>query len=372
MTAVFERVERHVRPRVVQVAQRVAQGPGAVHHALQAAQQFGRDGFRQVGASQPAGHHLAQVGLRQLGAGGVDRGERIGQFAAGRVKGRVHHGSAHEATADFTTHPHPSAHRQRLLVRGVEAEEAQGAGVRAVVQRHQQLAARAHRDLLVSHRALHLYGLAVAGIAQAHHAGFVFVAQRQVQCQVDVAREPQLVQGFLRGRERLGGGGLGVGHGTILPVFLSTSFVFSTWNGPCPALKQHERFFPRSPGIHRRRFRFRAPRRTHRPAPRRRTQRLAPARRHGSPAGGPHLPRAAEPVAQRRPAGVQRHAGGQGPAVRREGQRRQVRDPDRARAAAARGAGRFGARGGGAHPREQEAAARRPAAPVGRPAGRRF
>jgi hypothetical protein len=41
---------------------------------------------RQVGPGQPGQHHLAQIGLRQSGHGGVDRRQRRGQLAAGRAK----------------------------------------------------------------------------------------------------------------------------------------------------------------------------------------------------------------------------------------------------------------------------------------------
>jgi hypothetical protein len=216
VAAVFQRVERHLRPRVVQVAQRIAQRPGAAHHGVQATEQLGRQRLAEVGAVQAAGHRLAQVGLRQLRAGRVDRRERVGQLAAGRVERGMHHGPAQEAAAQLAAHAHLRAHGQGLLVRGVEVEEAQRAGVAAVVQRHQQLAARAKTDLAVRDRALDLRQLPVARVAQLHDAGFVLVAQRQVQRQVDVARQPELVQGLLRGSEWLAGGG-GFGHGTILP-----------------------------------------------------------------------------------------------------------------------------------------------------------
>jgi hypothetical protein len=89
----------------------------------------------------------------------------------------------------------PRTHGQRFLLRRIEAEKPQRAGVAAVVHRHQQLAARAE---LTSHGhgGLDLHRVALAGIAQLGDAGFVLVTQRQVQRQVDVAVQAQLVQAF--------------------------------------------------------------------------------------------------------------------------------------------------------------------------------
>jgi hypothetical protein len=69
---------------------------------------------------------------------------------------------------------------------GVKTEKPHHAGVRAVVHRHQQLAARAHRDLASRHRRLDLGHIALTRIHQLDDAGFVFVAQGQVQRQINV------------------------------------------------------------------------------------------------------------------------------------------------------------------------------------------
>jgi ATP-dependent DNA helicase RecG len=54
-------------------------------------------------------------------------------------------------------------------------------------------------DAALGHRGVELHHLAVARIGQALQRGFVFVAQRQVQRQVDVACQPELVHRALGG-----------------------------------------------------------------------------------------------------------------------------------------------------------------------------
>ncbi len=58
------------------------------------------------------------------------------------------------------------AHRQGLLVRGVEAEKPQLATARAVFHLHQQLAARAQLHLAGRHRGLDLHRLPSRALAK--------------------------------------------------------------------------------------------------------------------------------------------------------------------------------------------------------------
>ena len=81
-------------------------------------------------------------------------------------------------------------------MRRVKIQEAQHAGVAAVIDRDQQLTPRADGYFAVHDLAFKLHHFAVARISQAHDAGFVLVAQRQVQGQVDVAVKPELAHGF--------------------------------------------------------------------------------------------------------------------------------------------------------------------------------
>lgn len=147
----------------------------------------------------------AQIGLGQPGDGGIHRRQRFGQVATRSLERGVHHGQAHETALDLAPRPDAVAHRQRLLVRWVKTEKPHHTGVRAVIHRHQKLAARAHRDLAGGHRGLDLRGIALAHIAQPDDARLVLVAQRQMQRQIDVALEPKLDQRLLGGAERFGG-----------------------------------------------------------------------------------------------------------------------------------------------------------------------
>ena len=119
----------------------------------------------------------------------------------------MHHFAPQKAAANLAAHPHLSAHAKRFLVRRVKIQEAQHAGIAAIIDRDQQLAPRPDRNFAVHHLAFELHHLAVTRIGQAHDAGFVLVAQGQVQGQVDVAPESQLVEGFLRRRFSLRFGG---------------------------------------------------------------------------------------------------------------------------------------------------------------------
>jgi len=123
----------------------------------------------------------------------------------------VQHLPAPEAAAHFAANAQACAHRQCFLLRGVEAEEAQRAFARRVLHLHHKLAARAQLHLARGHGGLDLRQLAVARAGDRHDARFVLVAQRQVQRQVDVARQPQLAQGLLDGGGECARRGHGVG-----------------------------------------------------------------------------------------------------------------------------------------------------------------
>ena len=129
------------------------------------------------------------------------------QFAARRLKRRVQHLPAQKTAAQLAARADALTRRQRLLLRGVETEKPQGAGVRAVVHRHQQLTARPQRDLTGRHRGLDLNHVAVPRRTQAGDPGFVLVAQWQVQRQVNVPAQSELEQGFLWASQRLGWAG---------------------------------------------------------------------------------------------------------------------------------------------------------------------
>ena len=117
----------------------------------------------------------------------------------------MHHLPPDEAAAHLAAHAHPRADRELLLLRRIEVEEAQLAGVAAVVHRHDQLAARAEHDLAVAHHGLDLGHVAVARVGQPHDARLVLVAHRQVEREIDVAQQAELAQRALhRAQARAG------------------------------------------------------------------------------------------------------------------------------------------------------------------------
>lgn len=112
----------------------------------------------------------------------------------------MHHLVAEETAADLAQRAHPAALGQRLLGVGVEVDEAQHQLAGLVLDLRHQLAARAELHLALRHLAFHQHGLAIRRLGNRVEVGFVLVAQRQVQHQVEAAADAQLLQ-------FLGGGG---------------------------------------------------------------------------------------------------------------------------------------------------------------------
>ena len=110
----------------------------------------------------------------------------------------MHHLAAQKAAANLTTHPHTRAQVQGFLVRRIKVDEAQHAGVAAVVHRHMQLPARPERDLAVRYLRLDLHRLAVPRVFEQGDARLVLVAQGQVQRQIDVAAQAHFFERTLR------------------------------------------------------------------------------------------------------------------------------------------------------------------------------
>ncbi|MPM66501.1 hypothetical protein SDC9_113409 [bioreactor metagenome] len=129
---------------------------------------------------------------------GIHRRERGRQLALGLAEYRMQHLPPPEAALDLAACPDARAHGHGLLVRGVEAEEAQFALAASVVDLHHQLPPGAHLDFAVHHLALDLHRLAVARVADRRDAGLVLIAVRQVQRQIDVTHQAKLLHGLLR------------------------------------------------------------------------------------------------------------------------------------------------------------------------------
>ena len=145
MAVVFQRGQRHIGRRMMQKIQRGLQRPHRMRRAYWCWGRWKR--VRQVGAAKTTQHCATQVVLRQTGHSGVHRRQSPRQLATGRLEGGMHHRAAQKPALDLATRADARARSQRLLLRGIETEEAQHAGVRPVIHGHQQLAARPLGDL---------------------------------------------------------------------------------------------------------------------------------------------------------------------------------------------------------------------------------
>ena len=192
---VFQRGQRHIGRGLVQKRQHPTHVP--LRQQTYFIQKCQGHGVRQIGPRQRALHRPAQISLRQSSRRGVHRRQRLRQQAPGGFEGGVHHLQPHETTPNLAPCANAVAHCQRFLVRGVKAEKAHGAGIAAVVHRHQQLAAAPQLDLARRHQRLNLRHLTLAHLAQARDTGLILVAQRQVQRQINSPHQPELLQRFL-------------------------------------------------------------------------------------------------------------------------------------------------------------------------------
>lgn len=164
---------------------------------------LGRQGFTKIRRLHGTVDELAQAHLRQARRRRIHRGEPFRQRRVGRhrLAARMHHFQAEEAAARLAGDAHEAARLQRLDLAGIEVEEAQDEFAAVVGNRGHQLAARPLAHFAVDHPGLHHRRPAGREVAYGGEAGFVFPAQRQVQREVDVGKQPQFLQpGFDRRR----------------------------------------------------------------------------------------------------------------------------------------------------------------------------
>jgi hypothetical protein len=208
MAAIFQRGQAHLGRGAMEKPQRLADAPqGLASVRAKKGLRLGRQRLAQIDPVERGQHRLAYIGLGQARRGRIHGGERVGQRPAGGLELRMHHRVARQAAAaQFATHAHQRAHRPGLLLGGIEVEEAQHATVAPVTGGQQPLAPTGDAHLAGGHLAFKLDDRAVAALAQRHQAGFVLVAQRQVQRQVDGPRQAELAQRLLRAAQGLGGG----------------------------------------------------------------------------------------------------------------------------------------------------------------------
>ena len=139
---------------------------------------------------------LAQQRLRQAGGGRIDRRERLRQrvAAAHYAIARMDHLGAEEALAQLAHQPHARTGRKLLLLARIEIEEAQVQDFVAVAHAAHQRALGSELHGGVLDLALELHGLAAHRVGEACDLGFVLVAQRQVQHEVQLPAHTELLQ----------------------------------------------------------------------------------------------------------------------------------------------------------------------------------
>ncbi|KGS71199.1 hypothetical protein X979_6010 [Burkholderia pseudomallei MSHR7527] len=176
------------------------------------ARDLGRQQLGQRRARERIVDRLAQIRLRHARRARIDGRQRLRQrrVLVDGLHRRMHDLQPEEAAAHVAAHAQPLADRHLLDLRAVEVQEAQHElGAVVVAQLHEQLTARPVRDLVVEHDAFRLRGLARQQFAHRRERRLVLVAHRQMQDEVDVARQAELrefVGGFHGLRCRLGAG----------------------------------------------------------------------------------------------------------------------------------------------------------------------
>jgi hypothetical protein len=196
MRARIERFLRelgHARRRRVQEAHGIVELPqlAALHGFV--GQRVGRQ--RRI-ACDRSGDELAQRVLRKPGSRRIDRREPVGQRRAfgNCFPLRMHDLKTEVAGAHVAEHAHALAGLQRLLLTGIEREEAQHelrfAIVRVGNERH-ELAPRPVLDLGTHDHTLGLHEQPRLHGGQRHEARVVLVAQRKMEDDVGVARDAE-------------------------------------------------------------------------------------------------------------------------------------------------------------------------------------
>src|SRR5690606_22282695 len=179
----------------------------------------------QIGIAQRLIDGAPQGRLAQPVGGGINRGERIGQCAVRDGDARVDHFEARESAPELAPHPYALAPLDLALLAGIEIEPAQGEAARAVLDHGHQLAARPELHFAVQNLALDLSRLARTQRADGLDAGFVLVAQRQMDDEVLLPLQAKAQEAPLHGALRIflpigrcGPGSLapgrGAGHGS--------------------------------------------------------------------------------------------------------------------------------------------------------------
>ena len=143
---------------------------------------------------QRVGDEFAQHGLRQSCGGRVDGREALLQrrVLSRRAAFRMHHLQPVIAHARLADGAYVAAHRELLLLAGIEIQKAQRQLAAAVPQAAHQGAARTKSHLAMRDDALHLRRRTGLHGIDGGKLRLVFIAQRQMQQQIAAVMDTEL------------------------------------------------------------------------------------------------------------------------------------------------------------------------------------
>ena len=172
---------------------------------IELAQQRLRQRVIQVRTRERVVHQAPQRALTEACGGRINRRQRGRQrlLRPQHVKPGMDHLAAEEARAHFAEGAHPRPCHESLGLAGIEVVEPQHHFAARVLDAAHELAPRPVHDFARAHRALDLHRLPRWRVGDRRNARFVFVAQRQVQHEVEFAQHAEF--GELRPQRGISG-----------------------------------------------------------------------------------------------------------------------------------------------------------------------
>ena len=167
-----------------------------------------RQGFAEFALCQGLRDQSAQGRLPQSGRGRINRCQRLGQrrTRAHDAIARVNHLRPEETRTRLAKGAHTHSRSQRLGLTAVKIEKAHGQEAAVVLDFADELTPRAIGDLAVDHRALDLHRNTFMRLGDGSEPGLVFITQRQMQNQIELAVNAELCELRRQGGGRSGGG----------------------------------------------------------------------------------------------------------------------------------------------------------------------
>jgi hypothetical protein len=191
MRALLQQLDARIGGRIVQIYDALLD-----RGQLELGDQFARQRIGELDGVERLLDELAQQRLSEARSGRVDRRQRLRQriAAVNHAIARMDHLGAEETLAQLAHQAHARARCELFLLARIEVEEAQMQDLVAVAHAADQraLGSELHRSVL--DLALDLHGFAAAGVRQPRETGLVFVAQRQVQYEIELPAHAQLVE----------------------------------------------------------------------------------------------------------------------------------------------------------------------------------